>query len=75
MTTNAFLAISSILHWSKGEQNELFAQIFGRVAELNWMWEKALEDFSNQVIMHTVPNQYKFWQNLSLIEQQRIILL
>ncbi|XP_065887626.1 uncharacterized protein [Dysidea avara] len=41
-------AMSSILHWSKGEQNKLFSQIFGRVAELNWMWEKALEDFSNQ---------------------------
>jgi len=43
------IAVSDILHWSKGEQNKLFAQIFGRVAELNWMWEKALEDFSKQV--------------------------
>ena len=27
----------------------MFVQIFGKVAELNWMWKTALEEFSNQV--------------------------
>jgi len=49
--------MSSILHWSKGERNKLFTQIFGRVAELNWMWEKTLEDFSNQVYDNVYSTQ------------------
>jgi len=41
--------MSSLLQWSKGEQNQLFVQIFGKVAELNWMWEKTIEKFIEQV--------------------------
>ena len=54
--------MSSILDWSKGEQNELFSQIFKGVAELNWMWEKALNDFSNQVTMCCTTVNF-FWSN------------
>jgi len=41
--------MSSLLQWSKGEQNQLFVQIFEKVAELNWMWEKTIEKFIEQV--------------------------
>jgi len=44
-----YIAAATLLQWSKGEQNQLFIGIFGKVAELNWMWKKALEEFSNQV--------------------------
>jgi len=44
-----YVAMSSLLHWSKGEQNQLFSEIFGKVAELNWMWEKTIENFIEQV--------------------------
>ena len=43
------IAAATLLQWSKGEQNQLFVKIFGKVAELNWMWKAALEEFSNQV--------------------------
>jgi len=42
----------SLLHWSKGEQNPIFAEIFGKVAELSWMWEKTIEKFIEQVRVH-----------------------
>ncbi|XP_065887428.1 uncharacterized protein [Dysidea avara] len=41
-------AMSSLLQWSKGEQNQVFGQIFGKIAELNWMWEKTIEKFVEQ---------------------------
>ena len=44
-----FVAMTNMLDWSKGEKNQLFAQIFCKVAELNWMWEKVMEEFCNQV--------------------------
>lgn len=44
-----FKAAATMLQWSKGEQNQLFVQVFGKIAELNWMWKTALDEFSNQV--------------------------
>ena len=41
--------MGSLLQWSKGEQNQVFGQIFGKIAELNWMWEKTIEKFVEQV--------------------------
>ncbi|XP_065887623.1 uncharacterized protein [Dysidea avara] len=40
--------VQNMLHWSKGQQNQLFSKIIGKAAELNWMWEKILEEFCNQ---------------------------
>lgn len=46
------VAIAGLLRWSRGEENELFAQIFGRVAELNWLWKESMDEFNNQVHLH-----------------------
>jgi len=43
------LAMSSLLNWSKEECNQIFGKVFGKVAELNWMWEKTIENFIEQV--------------------------
>ena len=43
------LAVASLLRWSRGEENGLLSCIFGRVAELNWMWKEAMDEFDNQV--------------------------
>ena len=44
-----FVAVASLLRWSRGEENALLSCIFGRVAELNWMWKEAMDEFNNQV--------------------------
>jgi len=44
-----FAATANLLHWSKQEENNLLSHIFGRVAELNWMWKKAIDEFNIQV--------------------------
>ena len=46
---NFFVAVASLLRWSRGEENSLLSHIFGRVAELNWMWKEAMDEFDNQV--------------------------
>ena len=44
-----FAATASLLNWSKQEENNLLGHIFGRVAELNWMWKKTIDEFNDQV--------------------------
>jgi len=44
------VAVAGLLRWSKGEENELFTHVFGRVAELNWMWKESMDEFNNRVI-------------------------
>ncbi|XP_065887392.1 uncharacterized protein [Dysidea avara] len=41
-------AISCLLQWTKGGHNQALVQILGKVAELNWMWEKTIEKFVEQ---------------------------
>ena len=44
-----------MLRWSRGEENALLSCIFGRVAELNWMWKEAMDEFNNQVNKRNYP--------------------
>jgi len=65
--------VASLLRWSRGEENGLLGHIFGRVAELNWMWKEAMDEFSNQVSTKMVYMVLYIWSKMDCSHRELVL--